>query len=911
MASRLSSLLVRDGLVGVKRMEKAFQRQVIYGGSLDTILLEMGLVPEDRLTQYLALSSGLPPATRAETHVFDPAALKLCTEAIALQHRVAPLQIDDGALRVLVCDPVDMALLEDLADVLDLPVQPLIVPEYRWHVVFARDFDKQAAARFATLAKQAEVATSTAPVGRARTVIVDDPREASDSMPDHVVVDVVETVPESGPLRSAAEPSLAGRASLAPVAPESPTLRMQAVEPEVEPISASALAARAAPTTTSPEPARAAWSAPPRATSASDGIPEPLESSGTPRPRGRDTIHGFAPVGPSATSATGATTSPVTAPTAVTAPITAPVTTAPPAAPNAIPSAVPTAEPTAPTAPMTFIMPASSAPSAPLRRVTRPGTAPTEIEPPPPGDGPISVIVARAALNSADDRDVIFTLLLRALRSRARWAGLLTVQGGAAIGRLAIAEPELDATGVGGVLIPLDSDSAFAAVLETRAYSVGPIATGDPDIDGMLAYLGGAVPPSALLLPIVLRDRVVAVAIAHNVDRELGIADVAELLPLGTVAGDALGRLIVKHKSIGYRALTADPVPVIEIDGGEIPSKRPDRVAAAWSVPDRAATPDLGPDIERGTEVSMTAEPARPIAEVFASLESADEAVVETAINEAVARAAEVLPLIARRFPGKLRVDRYQVSGRALRAAQYGALLDLCVRLGSPVADVLVEKMGDPQRDNRFYATVCAAELRPRNAIYALVERLFDADYGVRACASEALAGYPLRDLDLAMVRCRHALHSDDAERVLAASTAIADLGDVHAIPDLIDTAGRDGKRAEHARRALMSLTKQDFGTSERKWRRWWDEHREQHRIEWLIEALGHKEAPLRQSAAEDLRKLTGEYFGFHHDLPKRDRDTAQGRWRQWWNEVGRRRFVRDDDERSRTTAMLPRTRKD
>ena len=38
MPSRLSSLLVRDGLVGVKRMEKAFQRQVIYGGSLDTII---------------------------------------------------------------------------------------------------------------------------------------------------------------------------------------------------------------------------------------------------------------------------------------------------------------------------------------------------------------------------------------------------------------------------------------------------------------------------------------------------------------------------------------------------------------------------------------------------------------------------------------------------------------------------------------------------------------------------------------------------------------------------------------------------------------------------------------------------------------------------------------------------------
>jgi hypothetical protein len=544
------------------------------------------------------------------------------------------------------------------------------------------------------------------------------------------------------------------------------------------------------------------------------------------------------------------------------------------------------------------------------RRITRPGTAPTEIEPPPPGDGPIAVVTARAALTAADDRDVIFTLLLRALRSCTRWAGLLTVQGGAAIGRLAIAEAGVDTSGVSGVLIPLDSPSAFATVLETRVHHVGAIATGDPDIDGMIAHLGGVVPQHAVLLPIVLRDRVVAVAIAHNLERDLGIADVVELLPLGAVAGEALERLIVKHKSIGYRAPTQDPIPVIEIDGGEIPSKRPDRQAAAWAVPDRAATPDLGPELERGTELTMTAEPARPIADVLALLENPDDGTVEAAINEAVARAPEVMPLLAKRFPGKLRVDRYQVSGRALRAAQYGPLLDLLVRLGSPIADVLVEKMSDAQRDVRFYATVCAAELRPRNAIYALVERLFDADYGVRACASEALAGYPLRDLDLAMVRCRHALHSDDADRVLAAATAIAELGDIHAIPDLISTVGRDGKRAEHARRALTQLTKQDHGTSERKWRRWWDDHRDQHRIEWLIEGLGHKDGPVRQSAAEDLRKLTGEYFGFHHDLPRRERDTAQGRWRQWWTEVGRRRFVRDDDERSRTTAMLPRTPK-
>src|SRR3954470_19118742 len=116
MPSRLSSLLVRDGLVGVKRMEKVFQRQVIYGGSLDTILLEMNFVPEERLTQYLALASGLPPAARDEGEHVEPEVLALIAREISEQFRAVPLTTEGDALRVLVCSPLEMSELEDLAD---------------------------------------------------------------------------------------------------------------------------------------------------------------------------------------------------------------------------------------------------------------------------------------------------------------------------------------------------------------------------------------------------------------------------------------------------------------------------------------------------------------------------------------------------------------------------------------------------------------------------------------------------------------------------------------------------------------------------------------------------------------------------------------------------------------------------
>src|SRR5437016_3920938 len=118
-------------------MEKAFQRQVIYGGSLDTILLEMTLVPEDRLTQYLALASGLPPAARDEGGAIAPGAVEMITKDLAFQFRAVPLALEGEALRVLVCAPLEISELEDLADMLDRPLQPLITPEYRWHLVYA------------------------------------------------------------------------------------------------------------------------------------------------------------------------------------------------------------------------------------------------------------------------------------------------------------------------------------------------------------------------------------------------------------------------------------------------------------------------------------------------------------------------------------------------------------------------------------------------------------------------------------------------------------------------------------------------------------------------------------------------------------------------------------------------------
>jgi hypothetical protein len=853
MPSRLSSLLVRDGLVGVKRMEKAFQRQVIYGGSLDTILLEMSLIPEDRLVQYLALASGLPPAARDEGQAIEPAAIALIKRELAEQYRAVPVAIEGDAVRVLVCAPLEISELEDLADLLDRALQPLIVPEYRWNLVFAAAYGIDPPARFTQLARLLEGDPGSPAVGRAKSVIItesDAVAEPSDStelteinipgLPDPESDLDAEPELDAGPGLDAeheldAEPEIFVEPATDPEM-ASPEAIAGARLPQLPGLPGENDTLRLPGASRRPAIDDAA-----RRAGAEDGN----------RPR-RLTIVGLAPN----RARTDARDS-------------GPITTR-------------------------FIR-GRSGPRAPSAPITTEGR-----------DEPLPIVRARELLETANDRDTVFLTLLRAARSRTRWAGLLTIQGGAAIGRVALAEPGLDAVAITTVLIPLDVVSPFRTVVSNHQSHIGPLASGDAGIDAMILRMGGSLPPSALILPIVLRDRVVAVVVAHRVQSDLRLVDVTELLPLATAASDALSRLIVKSKAAGYRAPQAQPLTGFEEDA--VVTKRLARPITPVEEPSGWRTPalPLPAPLEVGTEVSIEAEPPTLIEDVVRAVETSPEGKAEDAIAEAVERAAETLGVVDRRFPGKLRVDRFAVSGRALRAAQYGGLLELLVRLGGIAGDIIVSKLAAPQRDIRFYAAVCAVELRPRNAVEVLAERLFDQDYGVRACAIEALRGYPPSELEQAYVRARRGIESTDPEVVGAAASAIVELGDVAAIGELIAAVERGGRSSEHARRALVALTAQDFGTSERKWRKWWENARKRHRIEWLIDGLSHKEDPIREAAIRDLRRLTGEYFGYHHDLPRREREAAADRWAAWWRETGHRRFLPIENERNRPTAKLP-----
>ena len=166
-----------------------------------------------------------------------------------------------------------------------------------------------------------------------------------------------------------------------------------------------------------------------------------------------------------------------------------------------------------------------------------------------------------------------------------------------------------------------------------------------------------------------------------------------------------------------------------------------------------------------------------------------------------------------------------------------------------------------------------------------------DAESGARLPALRVLRGRLERPRVRALAdKLREDLKAPTERAVLAAG-ALGELRDALAVPALIDALEGPPSLVRTAARALVEITKQDFGQSRKKWLVWWEIHKRADRVDWLLEGLSHKAPEIRFSASEELRLITGEYFGYHFDLPKREREEAKERWQQWWYQSGHARL--------------------
>ena len=255
------------------------------------------------------------------------------------------------------------------------------------------------------------------------------------------------------------------------------------------------------------------------------------------------------------------------------------------------------------------------------------------------------------------------------------------------------------------------------------------------------------------------------------------------------------------------------------------------------------------------------------------------------------------ITVLASIFPGPITTELRRASGDGPgKASECGPVLRTLVRMGTRPVPFVAVRTADGDPVVRAWATRLLGEMPSAESAQAVVRRLTDDDAEVQRAA--LAAGHML----LQHVEAAEALQAKIAETVGDATRpedsrhslieALAELRAPLVVPTLIrllEDGSPDIVRSAHW--ALGVIARQDFGTKASLWEEWWLAHSRAHRIEWLIDALMHDNQELRRTAGDELKSLTKEYFGYYDDLPKKERERAQARYREWWETKGKARF--------------------
>jgi hypothetical protein len=262
-----------------------------------------------------------------------------------------------------------------------------------------------------------------------------------------------------------------------------------------------------------------------------------------------------------------------------------------------------------------------------------------------------------------------------------------------------------------------------------------------------------------------------------------------------------------------------------------------------------------------------------------------------------VAAGAPGVAVLVAAFPGPLEAPSSRRPNAGLaRASDCGPVLRTLARIGERAVPFLVVRTNDADAEVRGYATRLLGEIPSPESAHAVARRFFDGDVGVRRAALTAARLLTNSPEGIATLVAELGTTASDRMRPttvrLTAMETLAELRQPQAVPYLV-AALDDNPRdiVQSARRALVVLARQDFGTDAPAWTHWWRGASPRHRIEWLIDALTHETTEIRRAAGEELKALTREYFGYYDDLPPGERSAAQRQYRQWWETRGKGRF--------------------
>ena len=138
MALRLGELLTNEKLITQGQLEEALQAQVIFGGKLGTILIEMGLVNEKVMAGALKQLLGFPCARPEDLENIPRSVIDIISLELAEKHKVIPVAVTGRKLTLAMADPRDIQAIDEIAFRTGYIILPMLALEVRLYFALER-----------------------------------------------------------------------------------------------------------------------------------------------------------------------------------------------------------------------------------------------------------------------------------------------------------------------------------------------------------------------------------------------------------------------------------------------------------------------------------------------------------------------------------------------------------------------------------------------------------------------------------------------------------------------------------------------------------------------------------------------------------------------------------------------------
>jgi type IV pilus assembly protein PilB len=122
----LGEILVQNHLINSLQLKKALDHQKHTGKRLGDALVELGYIDEDQKLHFLSFQLGVPVATARQYASADLNNVALIPEHVARRYNCVALEKAENELRVAMTDVLDLRLLDNLRDITELTIKPML-----------------------------------------------------------------------------------------------------------------------------------------------------------------------------------------------------------------------------------------------------------------------------------------------------------------------------------------------------------------------------------------------------------------------------------------------------------------------------------------------------------------------------------------------------------------------------------------------------------------------------------------------------------------------------------------------------------------------------------------------------------------------------------------------------------------